>query len=185
MNILLSDARHIPHHRRKSAGKAKESIQLLSTPGHTPRSVLLFFCSSLSKSSCGQKKSAATVPSRASFPKASAKVRTFSLPAKFFRDFFQKKCIFALAERKTAKHGAERTPIYYCVRACGSERTGPHHGKGRKGRTNILFPEFSIFPGISGTEGFLCPEKGGKGEKDENVVLICLGCLQKTTHVLL
>ena len=185
MNILLSDARHIPHHRRKSAGKAKESIQLLSTPGHTPRSVLLFFCSSLSKSSCGQKKSAATVPSRASFPKASAKVRTFSLPAKFFRDFFQKKCIFALAERKTAKHGAERTPIYYCVRACGSERTGPHHGKGRKGRTNILFPEFSIFPDISGTEGFLCPEKGGKGEKDENVVLICLGSLQKTTDVLL
>ena len=154
MNILLSDARHIPHHRRKRAGMGKESIQLLSTPGHRPRSVLLFFCSSLSKSSCGQKKSAATVPSRTSFPKASAKVRTFSRPAKFFTDFFQKKCIFAQTERKTAKHGAERTPIYYCVRACGSERTGPHH------------------------------EKGGKGERDENVVLICLGCLQKTTDVL-
>ena len=89
------------------------------------------------------------MPSRTSFPKASAKVRTFSRPAKFFRDFFQKKCIFAQTESKTHTRGAHGTPIYYCVRACESERTGPHHGK------------------------------GGKGEKDENVVLICLGCLQK------
>ena len=145
MNILLSDARHIPHHRRKSAGKGKESIQLLSTPGHRPRSVLLFFCSSLSKSSCGQKKSAATVPSRTSFPKASAKVRTFSRPAKFFTDFFQKKMHFCTngTQNGEARGGAD---TYLLLRTRVRERTdGASSRKRRKGRKGR-----KCCPGLSG-----------------------------------
>ena len=41
-----------------------------------------------------------------------------------------------------------------------------------------FFGYFDIF-GCFRNKRFLYPEKGGKDEKDENVVLGCLGCLQK------
>ena len=53
-----------------------------------------------------------------SFPKASAKVRTFLLPTKSFANFFQKKCIFS-------QNGTEN-------RRKRSEKRGKCGGRGRK-----------------------------------------------------
>ena len=43
-----------------------------------------------------------------SFPKASAKVRTFLLPTKSFANFFQKKCIFDLQGRENSGKEGEK-----------------------------------------------------------------------------
>ena len=61
-------------------------------PGRRRAHRSLSSCSSMSRSSCSQKKSAATwVAEHCLFPNADAKVRTFHDTAKSFHDFFQKK----------------------------------------------------------------------------------------------
>ena len=102
-----------------------------------------------------------------------------------FHRLFSKKMHFCTngTQNGEARGGAD---TYLLLRTRVRERTdGASSRKRRKGRTNILFPGISIFPDIFGIEGILCPEKGGKDEKDENVVLSCLSCLQKKLRTFL
>ena len=48
----------------------------------------------------------------------------------------------------------------------------------KKAKKHFVFGNFDFF-GCFRNRKFLYPEKGGKDEKDENVVLGCLSCLQK------
>ena len=157
----------------------KESIQLLSTPGHRPRSVLLFFCSSLSKSSLWSEKKCRNCAVADLISESECKGTHFFPTRQIFHRLFSKKMHFCTngTENGEARGGAD---TYLLLRTRVRERTdGSSPRKRRKRRTNILSPGISIFSDVFGIEGFLCPEKGGKGEKDENVVLGCLGCLQK------
>ena len=50
--------------------------------------------------------------------------------------------------------------------------------RAKKAKKHFVFGNF-VFFGCFRNRKFLYPEKGGKGEKDENVVLSCSSCLQK------
>ena len=90
-------------------------------PGRRRAHRSLSSCSSMSRSSCSQKKNAATwVAEHCLFPNADAKVRTFRDTAKSFRHFFQKKS-------KMGTQGAE-------MGGRRGHRRGKTRGKGRNGR---------------------------------------------------
>ena len=90
-------------------------------PGRCRAHRSLSSCSSMSRSSCSQKKSAATwVAEHCLFPNADAKVRTFHDTAKSFHDFFQKKSKMGT---QGAGNGGRR-----------GQRRGKKRGKGRNGR---------------------------------------------------
>ena len=82
-----------------------------------------------------------------------------------FQGLFSKKMHFCTSgtQNGEARGGAD---TYLLLRTRVRERTdGSSSRKGRKRRTNILFPGISIFSGISGIEGFYVPKKAERAKR--------------------
>ena len=73
--------------------------------------------------------------------------------------------------RISAQFHHERRSFFIPKKAKKAKRT-------KKTKKHFVFGNFDFF-GYFRNRRFLYPEKGGKGGKDENVVLSCLSCLQK------